>query len=168
MQRPRQQSSFALLPLLLAAVMVMPPALSARRLSSTQKLKVDKTAATTVTTPPADTIAAASSDSMVQFAGYEKTLRSTRETVFLVNRLDCEVERVIFHIIYRDAQGRQLHQARKDLYVGVPAGETRRLDFPSWDKQCTFYYIKSPRPRTSAIPYDVELVADTLVVIPNP
>ena len=108
-----------------------------------------------------DTVAATGTE--VRFLGYEKTLRSTRETVFLTNLSGKELDRVIFHITYFDAQGRQLHKVRKNLYAGIPPGETRRLDFPTWDRQFAFYYIRSPRPRVSAIPYNVSISPDTLI-----
>jgi len=111
----------------------------------------------------ADTIADA--EGKVVFSGYEKTLRSTRETLFATNRTDSTVTELRFTIVYHDAQGRQLHSARKRVATEIPAHETRRLDFPSWDKQCTFYYTGSPRPRVSAIPYTVTIKADTVLLI---
>ncbi len=113
--------------------------------------------------PPFDTVAVA--EGMVSFAGYEKTLRATRETVFLSNLSPKEVARVVFRVTYYDAQGRQLHVARHDMYAPVPSGETRRLDFPTWDRQYTFYYVGSPRPRVPAIPYSVKIHPDTLVFV---
>lgn len=113
-----------------------------------------------------DTVAATGSE--LRFSGYEKTLRSTRETVFVTNLSNREIDRVIFHITYLDSSGRQLHKARKSIYAGVPAGETRRLDFPTWDRQFAFYYVRSPKPRVSAIPYSVKIEADSLVYAPLP
>ena len=122
----------------------------AQRQSSIRKgLKADKGALVAARDSGLlDTVAATGTE--VRFSGYEKTLRSTRETV-------------IFHITYFDAQGRQLHKVRKNLYAGIPPGETRRLDFPTWDRQFAFYYIRSPRPRVSAIPYNVSISPDTLI-----
>lgn len=135
----------------------------AQRQSSIRKgLKADKGAlVATRDSGLLDTVAASGTE--VRFSGYEKTLRSTRETVFLTNLSGRELDRVIFHITYFDAQGRQLHKVRKNLYAGIPPGETRRLDFPTWDRQFAFYYIRSPRPRVSAIPYNVSISPDTLI-----
>lgn len=110
-----------------------------------------------------DTVAAA--DGMARFTGYEKTLHATRETVFLSNLSSVEIARVAFRVTYYDVQGRQLHVARHNVYAPVPPGETRRLDFPTWDRQYTFYYVGSPRPRVSAIPYSVEIHPDTLFFV---
>lgn len=98
----------------------------------------------------------------VDFYGYEKTLRSTRETVFVTNRSSRPTAALRFTINYYDAQGRLLHSRQVRAAAEIPPGETRRLDFPSWDKQCTFYYTGSPRPRTPAIPYSIKITGDTV------
>ena len=98
----------------------------------------------------------------VDFYGYEKTLRSTRETVFVTNRSSRPTAALRFTINYYDAQGRLLHSRKVTAAAEIPPGETRRLDFPSWDKQCTFYYTGSPRPRTPAIPYSIKITGDTV------
>lgn len=139
-------------------VMLSLPLVAQRRSSLHRRLKVAKDgsdAEVVIDSVPA-------SKGVVRFSGYEKTLRSTRETVFVTNLSSREMEGVIFTITYKDASGRQLHQARRVAHVGIPVGETRRVDFPSWDKQFTFYYVGSPRPRVSSIPYDVEIRPDTL------
>ena len=92
----------------------------AQRQSSIRKgLKADKGALVAARDSGLlDTVAATGTE--VRFSGYEKTLRSTRETVFLTNLSGRELDRVIFHITYFDAQGRQLHKVRKNLYAGDP------------------------------------------------
>jgi len=133
--------------------------------STAKKLKVVKpTEPLGLPEAMVDTVAATAD--MVRFAGYDKSLRATRETVFVTNLSPtCEIRHVVFHITYFDAQGRQLHRARHSLYAPVPVGETRRLDFPSWDKQFSFFYARSARPRKPAIPYTVKITPDTLIVI---
>lgn len=112
---------------------------------------------------PFDTVAA--DNSMVRFSGYEKTLRSNRETVFVTNLLDsCEIAAVYFTIAYFDSSGRLLHKSHRRHRLAVPAGETRRADLPSWDRQFTFYYAGSPAPRVPAIPYTITISPDTLLL----
>lgn len=119
---------------------------------------------------PFDTVATATlSPAPLQFSGYDKTLRANRETLFITNGSQTlHVGGVFFTIEYLDTQGRQLHRRKVRQHVDLPPGQTRRIDFPSWDRQCSFYYRGSTRPRTSAIPYTVRLRPDTLLIHPNP
>lgn len=133
-----------------------------RRNSTSRQLKV---AHTGISAPEAMADTVAATGTMVRFVGYDKALRSNKETVFVTNLMTGrDIMHVVFHITYLDMQGRQLHKARKSLYAPVPAGETRRLDFPSWDRQHSFFYAGSPRPRVAAIPYTVRITPDTLVL----
>lgn len=104
-----------------------------------------------------DTVTGALADSIVAFSGYEKTLSATRETLFITNRGEAPVEALSFDIAYHDRAGRLLHSRRVDLNCYIPAGETRRVDFRSWDTQKSFYFSGGPRPRVSAIPYTVAI-----------
>lgn len=110
-----------------------------------------------------DTIVADSG--VVRFSGYEKTLRSNRETFFVTSLVDREIAAVGFRISYFDSSGRLLHKVSHRKYVAIPPGETRRIDIPSWDKQFTFYYAGSPVPRVSAIPYNITISSDTVIVL---
>ena len=148
--------------MLAAIVLNAAPAYTQRRNSTSRHLKVTHAGSEAPHTS-ADTVTAG--DGMVRFVGYDKALRSTKETLFVTNLMpDREIRHVIFRITYFDTQGRQLHQARKKLYAPVPPGETRRLDFPSWDRQHSFYYAKSQKPRVPAIPYTVKITPDTLIL----
>ena len=100
----------------------------------------------------------------VRFSGYEKTLRSNRETMFVTNQTRRPIGALFFTITYFDTSGRLLHRASHRPHIAIPAGETRRLDLPSWDKQFTFFYIDSPRPRVAAIPYSVKITTDTILL----
>lgn len=139
---------------------------SAQRVNSINRsLKPVNQEAVTKLHEPFDTVRASGED--VLFSGYEKILRATRETVFVSNLSDsCEIGGIIFTVTYLDSSGRILHRRRVEAHPGIPAGETRRVDFPTWDRQMTFYYKGSPRPRVSSIPYDVTIVADTLLLVP--
>ncbi len=67
---------------------------------------------------------------------------------------------VEIEITYFDESGRQLHKRTAKQNVDIPAGETRQLTFPSWDKQRNMYYTLSGKPRTSnGTPYTVKAVA---------
>ena len=160
---------YRLLRMLLACVIAAAACVSVpaqRRTSLNRKLKP-------VPAAPAPTDAAyasrldsvAATADMVRFSGYEKTLRSTRETLFVSNLCESEIEGMVFTITYLDSSGRQLHEVRRVIHTSVPPGETRRIDFPSWDRQLTFYYSGSPRPRVPAIPYDIKLTPDTLFLL---
>lgn len=138
--------------------------LSAQRHNTIRKgLKADRGMLTSGRVLPDELDTVAASVDSVKFAGYEKTLRSTRETVFVTNLAAREIDRLIFTVTYLDTQGRVLHKARKNLYGGIPSGETRKIDFPTWDRQFAFYYIGSPRPRVSARPYNVRIMPDTII-----
>lgn len=100
----------------------------------------------------------------VRFSGYSKTLRAIRESVFVTNLTDSTVDGVIFQIQYYDTKGRMMHQVRQSLPTDIPPRETRKIDFPTWDRQFIFYYARSPRPRVSAVPYTVKILPDTLLL----
>lgn len=152
--------------LLIAATIAAP--LHARRQNTVRKgLKADPHRLVAVERAAGFDTVAAPVDS-VRFSGYEKTLRSTRETVFVTNFAGREIERLIFTVEYFDVHGRLLHKERRNLYGGIPAGETRKMDFPAWDRQGAFYYVGSPRPRVSARPYSVKIVPDTVIYLPQP
>lgn len=154
-----------LLTLLIAAV--IPCSAGAQRVNSiTRNLKPIKKYISAPAPAPFDTVRA--DTATVGLSGYEKTLRATKETVFVSNLSDNrEIVGIIFTVTYLDNSGRILHRRRVEAHPEIPAGETRRLDFPTWDRQMTFYYKGSPRPRVSSIPYDVTIVADTLLLTPE-
>ena len=102
----------------------------------------------------------------LRVSGYDKPLRSRRETFFVTNHAESEAVRLALTIEYLDASGRQLHKRSAAVDCEIPAGETRNLSLPSWDKQQSFYYTHSTVPtRTEqATPYDVRISVDTLYV----
>lgn len=102
---------------------------------------------------------------MLTFAGYDKKMRANKETVFVTNNTSCDIFRLIFRVEYFDMQGRQLHSQRVQLNTDLSAGQTRCLNFPSWDRQGSFYFHQSQRPRVSAAPYDVRIHPDTIFTI---
>lgn len=100
----------------------------------------------------------------VDISGYDKPLRSRRETFFASNNADMHVSAMAFTITYLDRSDRQLHQRAERIDVAIPAGETRQVSFKSWDPQLAFYYIKSPVPDRArqATPYEIKISVDTL------
>lgn len=162
---PNLRRSVGAFAVLVAALLVMLPQADGRRRNTTaRKLRTEAPKAQTETTvEPFDTVAAMPDS--IRFYGYDKPLRSTRETLFVSN---CSASRtvaaVIFTIDYTDTSGRQLHRRRVVQRTEIPPGETRKLDFPSWDRQQTFRYLFSPKTRASSIPYDVKVHADTLLL----
>lgn len=106
-----------------------------------------------------DTLATVATDSLaVVFSGYEKTLRSSRESVFVTNRTSSHINEITFLITYHDMQGRALHRRHINVSASIAPNQTTKVDFPSWDTQKVFYYHLSPEPRTKqATPYSVKI-----------
>ena len=106
--------------------------------------------------PPIWDTGTVSSDSVLDIVGYDKPLRSRKESLFITNRSDRHLEKAELSLNYRDMEGRQLHQVTRWVNCDIPAGETRQVTFPSWDTQLSFYYHLSRPPRTASVtPYDV-------------
>ncbi len=114
------------------------------------------------TSPPAvvvsDTVRGTTADSVV-VAGFEKAQKSSRESMMVTNGTGSAFSSVCLEITYKDMQGRMLHKAVHDVAEIIPAGETRMVSVPSFDRQNLFYYRLSPmQPRArQATPFDVEV-----------
>ena len=135
--------------------------------TTTGRLRPAALTAATDPVLPLDTLALAGDTASVRFYGYEKTLRATRETVFVANGTGRDAAEVRFTIVYLDAAGREIHRRRVARRLELPAGRTARLDLPSWDTQKTYYFSGGPRPRVPATPYSVRVEADTLILLPR-
>lgn len=117
-------------------------------------------------TSPFDTIAAPSPET-VRLSGYDKPLGSRVESLFVSNRLDRDIIALEITLTYRDLQGRTLHETTRRVRADIPAAATRRIQFPSWDTQNSFYYRHSRRPRTANVtPYDVSCTVSRCVTAP--
>jgi len=129
--------------------------------------KADKelAAAPAVTASFTDTIVMPKAHTL-DISGYDKPLRSRRETFFASNNADASVEAISFTVTYFDRSNRQLHKRAERIDISIPAGETRQVSFKSWDTQLAFYYINSPVPARAqqATPYEVKISIDTLFV----
>lgn len=110
-----------------------------------------------------DTIPA---DSLVVLSGYEKTLRSTRESLLITNLRPDTIAGLGVTIEYLDTQERQLHKRAVEIQAEVPPNETRMAAFESWDKQKVWYYILSApaRPSAPATPYTVNVTIDRILL----
>ncbi len=139
---------------LLLLLLLGSPTLSARRV----KVQHRASAGDTLRLDPKLKEVTVGLDSAVRIAGYDKNRESTRESLFLSNTGTTAIRSITFVINYLDMEGRQLHKRRVTVPCLVPSGETRRLEFKSWDTQNSFYYHRSRVPkRTQATPYDVTI-----------
>ncbi len=96
--------------------------------------------------------------------GYDKSLTSRRESFFVNNLYNRTIKAITITFNYYDLSGRQLHSATNTIECAIPAGETRLLHIPSWDKQLSFYYYLSPRPRRQSTPFIVTHSVDNILL----
>ena len=101
--------------IMLSALLLLPAAMADRKNSLTRRLKLGEKSAP-APTEPFDTVAATAAD--VRFSGYEKTLRSNRETMFVTNQTRRPIGALFFTITYFDTSGRLLHRASHRPQVG--------------------------------------------------
>ncbi len=96
----------------------------------------------------------------IEPTGFDKTLRANRESLFLTNNTALTLSAVELTIDYTDLSDRELHSRTLWVECDIPPGATRRVDFPTWDRQHTFYYYKGPQPRTPrTTPFKVRVTA---------
>lgn len=114
-----------------------------------------------------DTVVVAPGEHLLDINGYDKPLRSRRETFFATNNSDRAVAAIAFTITYLDGSNRQLHAASHHSTTSIPARETRQLSLRSWDVQNAFYYRRSTVPQRAdqATPYDVRISVDTIFYV---
>lgn len=95
----------------------------------------------------------------IELSGYDKPLRSNKESIFITNKRDDAIlKSVVLQLMYFDMSGRQIHSARQSINCDIASGSTENVTFPSWDKQNVYYFVDSPRPRSSsATPYKVKI-----------
>lgn len=102
-------------------------------------------------------------------SGYDKPLTASREVLLVTNNSSRTITGLRVAITYRDLSGRELHTAVVDLDIMVPPDATRRVTFPSWDTQKSFYYHLGKKPRTANVtPYSVNCrVIHSLILPPE-
>lgn len=103
---------------------------------------------------------------LVEINGYDKPLRSRRETFFVTNGGKKSIAEMAFTITYYDTSRRMLHKASHTVELDVPPTQTRQVSLRSWDPQFAFYYIRSAVPERAqkATPYEVSISVDTIFV----
>lgn len=113
-----------------------------------------------------DTIISPSSET-IKLSGYDKPLNATKETLFITNNTEHHLLSISINCSYLDTNGRQLHQRDVVIPCDIPPGETRIVSFPSWDKQKSFYYIRSRKPKRGiATPYNISCNTNFIVIQP--
>ena len=146
--------------ILAAALLAMTP-MMARKRATTRKLRPTETSVSAQSPSPAlDSIAPAPGS--IGIYGYDKPLQASRESIFVTNDTDLDIQAIKLRITYLDSSGRQLHEVSRRIPADIPSRSTRKIDFPSWDTQKSFYYKDSRRPRNSAVPYDVRIATEMI------
>lgn len=102
---------------------------------------------------------------LLRLSGYDKPINANRETMLVTNLARQTVAALDLEITYYDIAGRMLHSAPQHVTCDIPAGETRLIEFPTWDRQHSFYYIKSVKPRRQATPYDIQCTVTCIVLL---
>lgn len=150
--------------LILSVIAVTLTAMAASKRQSTSRGHVK--AAVEAPAPTAevavDTLSA--TDPGISIVGYDKPANATRETFFIVNNTDHTVTGITVTFTYTDMQGRRLHQATHTVECEVPPGDTRNAAVPSWDRQRSFHYHLSAKPRKASTPYNVTHRIDRITV----
>lgn len=139
-----------------------------RNLQAAPVAAADSTASAYNAAAVADTLRGETAVRAVAVTGYEKPLRSTKETMFIANRLtDATVTAVIMTIDYSDMRGHQLHRRTLTVPVDIAPGQRRLATVRSWDHNKLFYYhINTPRTTGQATPYSVRITVDAVIVEP--
>lgn len=120
---------------------------------------------------PSETVAEGDSVDVAEgdftVAGFEKPLRSRRESFFVTNNTDRDIISLRVRLIYYDLDDRMLDTRTVDAAVDVASGETSRVYIRAWDLQDVFYYYRSARPRSGvATPFKVSVTVTGAVAKP--
>ena len=93
--------------------------------------------------------------------GYDKALRSMKESARVTNRYSSPLDFIVLNIVYRTVgEGKMLHARSVRVDCDIPPGETRQLEWRAWDRQQRYYYHDTrvvPR-SAKAVPYAVEII----------
>lgn len=117
-------------------------------------------------TAPYDTLRG-STCGLVRLSGFDKPLRSGKETLFITNHTDRRMSGVILLCRYYDLKGRDLHQRTVTAKCDIPPEATCQVSFKSWDTQGAFYYKLSPNTRkASGAAFDVKISVVALITEP--
>lgn len=94
----------------------------------------------------------------IKFSGFDKTPSSNKESFFITNATDSMVKRMILELTYTDLSGRVLHERSEEVECNIPAGETRRVDIPTWDLQHAFRHYRCQATRRATTPFRVSII----------
>lgn len=148
---------------LLATLLLCAITISARSPLSVRTTRKQLTsAAATINYAPNQIDTLAVGQGAIVMSGYDKPLRSNRETAFFTNNTNHHVAALVLNITYLDAKKRTLHKRRQVVKCSLPAGETRQLAWTSWDRQQSFVYALSRKPRVEASTYDITCSIDSI------
>lgn len=103
----------------------------------------------------------------IRFAGYDKTLNSSKESFHVVNESEIDIKGMTIRLTYKDMSDRMLHSRKITVEEEIPHGETRKIDVSSWDTQKTFYYYRSNPPKRDAAPYKITLTLLSIEIYTN-
>lgn len=102
----------------------------------------------------------------IMLKGYDKPLNSRKESLFVSNSSCRDITALKIKLVYCDLSGRTLHETEREIRAEIPAGATRRVEFPSWDTQNSFYYHLGRRPRVDNVtPYAVTCTVVSYVAL---
>ncbi|MDE6266301.1 MAG: hypothetical protein K2M07_03010 [Muribaculaceae bacterium] len=101
-----------------------------------------------------------------QIAGFDKPLNSLRETFHFTNLSQHTITELFITINYTDTSLRQLHRQSRHIIRTIPPGETSLIIYPSFDRQNSFYYHLSRRPRVQATPFNITITVDSVRILP--
>ena len=115
---------------------------------------------------PADSfVTMTPADGDITLSGYDKPLRSSVESMFVTNHTSDTLTALRLDCTYTDLRGRELHTRSVDADIELLPGATRQITFPSWDRQHSFYYHRSQKPRrAAAAPYDFKCRVTSITV----
>ena len=95
----------------------------------------------------------------ILISGYDKPLRSLRETFFATTHYSSAVTSLTVEMTYHNDDD-MLHSRVITIPCDIPSGETRQLYTTAWDRQYTYYYHRTritPKSK-GAIAYEVKIV----------
>ncbi|MDE6338170.1 MAG: hypothetical protein K2K97_00085 [Muribaculaceae bacterium] len=93
----------------------------------------------------------------VLFTGFDKKRNNPKESFFIINNGSGTIAGVCVALQYTTPDGRMLNKRYAVINVTIPAGETRKVDIPSWDTQHSFYYFKSESDPSRGNPFNVAI-----------
>lgn len=100
--------------------------------------------------------------------GFDKPVSELREIFFVTNNTTLHISRLQFKLRYTDINGNMLHERTELIDCDIPKGATRQLTIQSFDRQRSFYYYLSKKPKKQATPFKValQLLRYDVIIVP--